>query len=258
MLEIIYRIYQVKDSQTCEDIQCNGIESISKQNSIELCMDCLICDSRDQFKSIIRSSYGDSIPFRYSKTLPPGSVYCIIIGEHCYNTERYFNRIEYDCDLCGAHVVTYNPKPISLDSYAINRYLYNVNADKYAKKRFCSNRCKDKFIEQERKTLQIDDSDHFYITRDAFTEPVSGYIYKITKKSSGEFYVGQTRYAPVFRWGEHLKTARFPIKHIDDYMFEVLEIVPSDTNILDREKFYIQSNYKQNPEKCLNIACTKS
>lgn len=89
-----------------------------------------------------------------------------------------------------------------------------------------------------------------------FTEDVAGYIYKISKKSTGEFYIGQTMYAPVFRWGQHLKTDRFPIENITDYKFEVIEIVPKTKNILEREKYYIQKFYKENPEKSLNIMCT--
>lgn len=90
-----------------------------------------------------------------------------------------------------------------------------------------------------------------------FSEKVSGYIYKISKKSTGEFYIGQTMYAPVFRWGQHLKTERFPIENITDYQFEVIEIVPPGCNILEREKYWIQKFYKDNPEKSLNIMCTK-
>ena len=67
--------------------------------------------------------------------------------------------------------------------------------------------------------------------------------------------MGQTQYAPVFRWGHHLKTERFPISGILDYKFEVLEIVPKGENILEREKHYIQLLYRENPEKSLNIAC---
>lgn len=89
-----------------------------------------------------------------------------------------------------------------------------------------------------------------------FTEDISGYIYKISKKSTGEFYIGQTMYAPVFRWGQHLKTERFPIENITDYKFEVIEIVPKTENILEREKYYIQKFYKENSEKSLNIMCT--
>ena len=89
-----------------------------------------------------------------------------------------------------------------------------------------------------------------------FTEQVAGYIYLITKKTTGEFYVGQTIYAPVFRWAQHLKTERFNIKGILDYQFEVIEIVPKGENILEREKYWIQKKYKENPAKSLNIMQT--
>ena len=46
--------------------------------------------------------------------------------------------------------------------------------------------------------------------------------------------------------------------NITDYKFEVIEIVPKTENILEREKYYIQKFYKENPEKSLNIMCTKN
>ena len=65
-------------------------------------------------------------------------------------------------------------------------------------------------------------------------------------------------YAPIFRWGQHLKTDRFPISNIIDYKFEVLEIVPKSENILEREKYHIQKCYNENPDKSLNIMCVKT
>ena len=50
---------------------------------------------------------------------------------------------------------------------------------------------------------------------------------------------------------------RFDIKNILDYQFEVIEVVPKSENILEREKYYIQKYYKENPEKSLNIMCVK-
>lgn len=38
---------------------------------------------------------------------------------------------------------------------------------------------------------------------------------------------------------------------------EVLEIVPKTENILEREKYYIQKYYMEDPERSLNIMCTK-
>lgn len=259
MLEIIYRIYEVADEETAaknreKDLDFGLYSSTSKAENIELLMDCLICDSREQFKEIIRSQYGETIAFRYSKKLKAGDLYCIIIGEHCYNKERYFNKVTFTCDCCGATVETYYGSAIYFSDYEIRTRFYGI--DEYAKKRFCCHKCKQVYEEREHAKLRPDDEQEFYIQRDMFTEDISGYIYKISKKSTGEFYIGQTMYAPVFRWGQHLKTDRFPIENITDYKFEVIEIVPKTKNILEREKYYIQKFYKENPEKSLNIMCT--
>lgn len=259
MLEIIYRIYEVTDKETAKinaqkDIEFCLYSFLSKSQNTELVMDCIICDNREQFKDIIRSQYGENIAFRYSKKLKIGDLYCIIIGKHCYDTEKYFNQITFTCDYCGAKVETYLKKPICFDNYEIKTKFFNIQ--KYLEKRFCSYKCKNDYENREKAMLKLDDEQEFYINRDMFTENVSGYIYKITKKSTGEFYVGQTIYAPVFRWGQHLKTERFDIKNIIDYKFETIEIVPKNCNILEREKYWIQKLYKENPNKSLNIACT--
>lgn len=261
MLEVIYRIYEVADEETAKKNLERDIEfglyssSTSQAQNIELLMDCLICDGREHFKEIIRSEYGDNIAFRYSKKLIPGDLYCIIIGEHCYNTERYFNKITLTCDCCGAKIETYYGKAICFSDYEIKQHFYNIQ--EYAEKRFCCNKCKQVYEERERRQIKPNEEQEFYIQKDMFTEDIAGYVYKITKKSTGEFYVGQTAYAPVFRWGQHLKTNRFPIKNIEDYIFEVIEIVPKSENILEREKYYIQKLYSKSPEKSLNISCTK-
>lgn len=261
MLEIIYRIYEVADEETAKknlekDYEFNLFSSTSKAQNIELLMDCMLCDSREQFKEVIRSEYGEDIAFRYSKKLKAGSLYCIIIGEHCYNTERYFNKICFECDYCGAGVETYYGTLIGFSSWEVSHDFFEIQD--YKEKKFCSASCKIHYKEAECRKLKPADEQEFYIRKDSFTEDVAGYIYKITKKSTGEFYVGQTIYAPVFRWGQHLKTERFPIENIKDYKFEVLEIVPKGENILDREKHYIQMLYKEDPERSLNIAGTKN
>lgn len=261
MLEVIYRIYEVADEETAakniEQSASFGIfSSGSGSCNTEVVMDCIICDSRDHFKDIIRSTYGPDIPFRNTKKLKPGDLYCIIIGEHCYNTEQYFNKVSFVCDECGATMTTYLNRPIKFDKYELNSKFYGI--EEYAKKRFCSYTCKYAYSDRESKKIMPEDDQEFFITRDMFTQNYAGYIYKITKKSTDEFYVGQTRYAPIFRWGEHLHTARFPISEIVDYKFEVIEIVPQGTNILEREKYWIQKLYLEHPEKSLNIALTKN
>ena len=261
MIEVVYRIYEVADEKTAarnleKDTDFGLYYSTSKAQNTELLMDCIVCDSRDQFKDIIRAEYGSNISFRYNKNLNVGDLYCIIIGEHCYNTERYLNKVTFTCDCCGATVETYYGKAIGYSDYEIRTDFFNIQ--KYANKRFCSHKCAENYKQRERKQIAPDEKQEFYIQKDMFTENIAGYIYLITKKSTGEFYVGQTVYAPVFRWGQHLKTERFPIKNITDYKFEVIEIVPKSENILEREKHWIQTLYKENPDKSLNIACTKS
>lgn len=259
MLEVLYRIYEVADKKTAEENLQKNLDfglyaSTSQAQNNELLMDCIICDDREQFKEIIRNEYGENIPFRNSKKLKPGDLYCIIIGEHCYNTERYFNKVEFTCDCCGAKVHTYLSRPIYFSPYEVKNYFYNI--EEYGKKRFCSNKCKNDYQIKETRDLKPDDDQEFFVSRDMFSRDIAGYIYKISKKSTGEFYIGQTIYVPIFRWGQHLKTDRFPVESITDYEFEVIEIVPKTENILEREKYYIQKYYKENPEKSLNIMCT--
>lgn len=254
MLEILYRIYEVMPEEKF-NTDLYGILSLSKLNSIELAMDSYICESRETFKDYIRSEYSKDIKFAYSKKYNPGTIYCIIIGEHVFNGEKYFNRVICNCAYCNSQIVTFvGNYDISLNSYEIKNRLLDNDAN-YDKLKFCSNRCKDRFIEKERSSFS-DEEKAFneFITPHEFTLPnILGYIYKITNKKTDEFYVGKTIYVPVFRWGQHLKTDRFPLSGIKDYMFEVLEIVTSDGDLSAREDFWIHECFKQNPDKSLNI-----
>ena len=263
MLEVIYRIYYVRTDEEYEeflkkiDAENNPI-CIDFDKKVEIEMDCLICESRDHFKEIIRANYGKDTRFAYSKNIKGGEYYCIIIGEHCWNTEKYFDRVEYNCDYCGVKVKRYSQVNWKFDDYEIKHELGGDN--KYKKMKFCCWKCKDRFKTEESKRLygEEDFGIDSWACKDDFTKDYSGYIYKITKKSTGEFYVGQTAYAPPFRWAQHLKTSRFTIKNILDYKFETIELVPLGTNILERETYWIQKLYKENPTLSLNIMQTQT
>lgn len=63
MVEIVYRIYEVADEKTAKenaekDFEFDLYSSISKSQNNELVMDCLICESREEFKKIIKDEYG--------------------------------------------------------------------------------------------------------------------------------------------------------------------------------------------------------
>ena len=102
------------------------------------------------------------------------------------------------------------------------------------------------------KELDKIENSNMWIDKSLFTENQStnkiiGYIYKITKRSTGEFYIGETTYVPIFRWGQHLLTERFNIDNIKDYIFEVIDIVYEGTiratdlneNIIDEVTHYM-------------------
>lgn len=262
MLEILYRIYEVPTEKEKErNLELNNsfgfYSSTSKAENNELLMDCMLCDSRDEFKEIIRDMYGKDIVFRYSKKLKEGDLYCVIIGEHTYNVEKYFSKVSYNCDCCGCNVETVIGYDVRFENYTITNTLYN--GEEYRKMRFCSNRCKESKLEQIKQTIKPSDEDlNFWVDKSMFEKSgIIGYIYKITKKSTGEFYIGQTKYAPIFRWGQHLKTERFDIVNILDYQFETIDIVGKDRNILSVEESYIKEYKDKYNGLCLNIIHNK-
>lgn len=260
MLEILYRIYQVNDVKLTEDQIQNdeyAYETYTNLKSTELAMECLICESRDKFKEIIKDLYGKNIRFTYSKKLEPGDVYCVIIGEHCWNKDKYFTRYDFECDCCHTKFHSYINQPIKFDSYEIEWDLLK-QIDKYKDKKFCSSKCKNRYLEIEKSKIANEhDGENIWVSRGDFKgSKVTGYIYKITKKSTGEFYIGQTIYEPMFRWAQHLATDRFKIDNILDYQYETIEVVPYGENILEREKYWIQKYYKENPKLSLNIMQT--
>lgn len=259
MLEVIYRIYEVLDENATLDH--TGLQYYGCPNK-EIVMDCKIVDNREQFKSIIKEEYGNDIKFRNSKNLKAGDLYCIIIGEHCYNTENYFVKIISKCSYCGCKLEGYF-KPIRFDNYELDRQLYGIDKELYDKEMFCSHTCKNNRLNYLREKISKDtnslENADIWVDKSLFSESQSsnkivGYIYKITKRSTGEFYIGETTYVPIFRWGQHLITERFPLSNIEDYIFEVIDTVYEGTNIFDVESKYIKEYYNKYPNLSLNIA----
>lgn len=254
VLEIIYRIYEVCEIENADDWRDDGKRIVSQE--------VLICESRNRFKEIIKDLYSDEdIRFKASRNYPVGQKYCVIIGEQCYSTESYTTIIKHTCDTCDVEFLALSKHVHSIDKHTLE-YELGANYDKYSSLKFCSNKCKCKGIEKARleymSEMDLPDNFNGWVSSDNLTAGKGGYIYKITKRSTGEFYVGQSIYAPVFRWGQHLKTSRFPLSDIEDYIFEVIESVEDVKTLNDREKYWIQTTYLQCPEKSLNISLTKN
>lgn len=253
-MDIIYRIYEVVEKGTVVDRWGNSSDrTIIEQNVLR-------CSNRNHFKEIMRDFYGENLKFRNSSKYKIGTVYCIIIDENCNNSESYLNLLEIKCACCGTERKVTPKCSFKIKDWDI---MYNLNNNKeYLKLDFCSYVCVNNFVAEEKVKLLAEknlpsDFDG-YISPDTLQNPnkVIGYIYKISKKSTKEFYVGQSIYVPIFRWGQHLKTDRFYLSDIEDYIFEVLEVVLADSNLSEREKYWIQKLYKENPELSLNISLT--
>ena len=70
MLEILYRIYRVptdaeKESKRSYMDEFCGWSSTSQMENEELLMDVCVCDTRDQFKEIMRSQYGKDLKYHH-------------------------------------------------------------------------------------------------------------------------------------------------------------------------------------------------
>jgi len=203
--------------------------------------------------------YDEDIKFKASSKYSIGQKYCVIISEQCYDTANHTSLIIFECDNCGVEVKALSKNIHQIDNHTITHSL--GNKDVYEKMKFCSNKCCKMFIEKKQRRFleerDLPEDFEGWISKDNLVGNKNGYIYKITKKSTREFYVGQSIYVPIFRWGQHLKTERFPLSGIEDYKFEVIEIVGADTDINEREKYWIQTLYKENPDLSLNISLTK-
>lgn len=254
MLEVLYRIYEVlpEDQRKGSDFGW----SMSDRMSEELVMDVYCCETRDEFKAYIKDTYGSDIKFAFSSKYKAGQIYCIIIGEHLFESskDKYFTRIEFDCAHCGQHVKTFSKNIHKISNWEIRSQLGN-DLEKYQSLGFCNSMCTDAFIAKEHREHYADEVPNDFVDAHSYSySGLAGYIYKISKKSTGEFYVGKTIYAPIFRWGQHLRTDRFALEDIADYQFETLEVVPKDVSLADRENYWIHECYNKNPDKSLNIA----
>jgi len=253
-MKIIYRVYEKGPG---------GSGFWGNYDNI-LNQDVCICNSRDHFKDIMRSMYGEDIKFANSKKLKDGDKYIIIISEDCYDAEQYVSVMDYTCACCGKHFKAVPRSLRKIRSFwefdRLNHALFASKQSEIEEMAFCSHSCQEKKVEELKQEFQSYNEENdilpeTYIDRNTFAKYNQyGYIYKITKRSTGEFYVGQTKYNPIFRWGQHLTTERFKVDDIMDYIFEVIDIVTYENRdqLLAKEAYWINHEREKCPEKCLN------
>lgn len=265
-MNFIYRIYEVNFAKN--DSLFPG------RYDIILNQEVMITPSRETFKENIRALY-PNIKFANKGKLEAGDLYCIIISDNCHNAAEYLSIKEYECPHCH-RIFKSNEKLLNkfygLYEFKTSRVTADVLKDLEPKIKdmcFCSRSCMldhktaiMSMLEEETLERHENDADFVpdtFITRYTFDESVggTGYIYKISKKSTHEFYVGKTSYVPIYRWGQHLLTERFNIRNINDYVFEILEVVPNKRILNEREAYWINRCRDENPALSLNIIIPK-
>lgn len=92
-----------------------------------------------------------------------------------------------------------------------------------------------------------------------------GYIYKITNKTSGRMYIGQTKNNPKKRWKQHRRASRHPRdkdgnsyfyrelrrEGTENFFVETIEICP-DEELKKREEFWVETLETFKPERGYN------
>lgn len=235
-----YRIYEVGGERE------ESIWGLSQPRTL-ITQNVLVVDNHDMFKETIADLYG-IIKFRRTKNMVDGDLYCVVVTKSV--NEKDFDRSqvhETSCEECKEVFIyqhRYKPKNI------IN--VKHRDIDSMRTYDYCSEECKEIHYDKLYKEYiikhdgldpkQFIDRNHYY----------DGCIYIITKKSTGEFYIGQTNSIPVFRWAQHLKTDRFPIENLVDYKFEVLEVIDDLKIIFEVESKYIKEYSIKYPTLILN------
>jgi len=143
------------------------------------------------------------------------------------------NQGAWSCSSCGhIHENKYVSKP-RLNSRLFGEDIMFCRSD--------DDHCMNEYKKFKFAGIELQDN-YNYITTES-----PNYIYKCTEKSTGKSYIGKTRNAPFFRWWNHLTHSNSPFglylrsTKLSEWTFEVLEILPPETN--DTDVFRIESDY---------------
>ena len=200
-MNIIYRIYQITND--------NSIRKIITQ-------DVMMVNNKEEFKECIKLTYGEDIKFKHTKDLKTGDIFVSIISYDCYNAEEYVRVDDFVCANCN-QTFKENKHHLKKGIYwgleRICKPLYDERIKELEQNVYCCSRCEREHNEKLKEEFtnfakENNILSEFWVDRyETFSNnDCYGYIYLITKKSTGEFYVGQTNAVPMFRWVQHLKT----------------------------------------------------
>ncbi len=242
MIYFEYRIYEVGGEVSETIFGLSKPRTLIEQESI------VVLD-KESFKEHIRETYGKNTKFARSKKMEDGQLYCVVVTKGPAEQFGYLNEmLQFKCAYCGKEFKK-TKRYTQYDKLINHSHYMLTNKTRYD---YCCHYCQTKHYEQLRfeekeKNDGVDIND--WINREDYKY---GFIYKITKRSTKEFYIGQTNSLPIFRWAQHLRTERFPIENVDDYIFEILETVKNKELINDIEMKYIKEYAEIYPLLILN------
>lgn len=188
-----------------------------------------VIGDREVAKKYCIERFGN-FPFKKPKTSPKGTKYFYLMPSDLYWYEKHYREFQCVCTYCQKEYIRIGETPKSK--------MFNVNG-----KDICSIECnifyrqklKDEYASIENQNYWVSDSKHPLTSK---TKTLVGYIYRITNKVNMVSYVGKTIKPPLFRWWQHLDVdKKFEQEDLSELVFEVLEIVYWDDELLDKIRF---------------------
>ncbi|MGV2886153.1 GIY-YIG nuclease family protein [Paenibacillus taichungensis] len=167
---------------------------------------------------------------KFAKPKKKSGIYAIITDTEKYWYDRFYAQIDTFCFWCT--------KPIKGKasefprSYIGDGHYYasrdTVFTDLTQTAYFCTTNCEIHF-----KRSQKSDEGEFQVKEEGNNGDIFGYIYLIYNRAEDQYYIGQTRYMPFFRWQEHVKEGKKG--HISDLSFSVLTEICRDKTCDDQQ-----------------------
>ena len=202
-----------------------------------LVTDVIEADDKKQARALIESEYNKKLPIKVSKKDRDNTDYLLWLTE-LKETDYKYN-----------HLLNENVCPICDNKFTI---LAKYQMNDHSGSTFCSEECKQRNDEERANFSELHRRKEV--------------IYKITNKLNNKCYVGQTCNTVTFRWFQHLYQnnngntkfyKELSSVSIENWTFEVIEIVQPGHNIYEREQYWI--NFYNSIENGYNsaTACKK-